>query len=109
MRAQPDGFELVFTKPVAASSVGDPAAFHLASHTYLYQSKYGSDEIEHHPVSIHRCEVSADGLRVRLRTEALRPFFVHCLVAAGVRSTDGEPLLHPEAYYTLNHIPAVDR
>jgi glucose/arabinose dehydrogenase len=109
MRAQPDGFELVFTKPVAPQTVLDPGAFELTSHTYLYQSKYGSEEIEHRPVAIHRCEVSADGLRVRLRTEALRPFFVHCLVAAGVRSTDGEPLLHADAYYTLNHIPSAER
>ena len=27
------------------------------------------------------------------------------LHAPGVRSTDGLPLLHPEAYYTLNYIP----
>ena len=31
--------------------------------------------------------------------------FVHELVASGVCSTSGEPLLHPDAYYTLNQIP----
>jgi hypothetical protein len=32
--------------------------------------------------------------------------FVHELHAAGLRSRDGEPLLHPTGYYTLNHIPS---
>jgi hypothetical protein len=30
---------------------------------------------------------------------------VHELAAKGVRSADGLPLLHPDAYYTLNRIP----
>jgi len=42
---------------------------------------------------------------VRLFVTGLREYFVHELEASGVRSTDGEPLLHPRAYYTLNSIP----
>ena len=30
---------------------------------------------------------------------------VHHLVSGGIRSKDGLPLLHPNAYYTLNEIP----
>jgi hypothetical protein len=36
----------------------------------------------------------------------LRPFYVHELTVAGVRNAAGQKLLHPEAYYTLNRIPA---
>ncbi len=105
MRARSDGFELVFTKPVDVASAEAAGSYALASHTYLYHSVYGSDEIQKRTLTIDEASVSADGLRVRLRTHGLRPLFVHELLAAGVRSRDGEPLLHPRAWYTLNQIP----
>ncbi len=109
MRAQPDGFELVFTKPVQHDSASKIGSFHLTSHTYRYHSQYGSDELQEQSHTIKSAEVSEDGLRVRLRIESLRELFVHSLNASGVRSADGEPLLHTNAYYTLNKIPASDR
>jgi glucose/arabinose dehydrogenase len=105
MEAQPDGFLLTLTKPVDPASAV-PAAFELSSYTYLYHSTYGSDEIQHRQLEITASDVSGDGLRVRLRVSGLRPLFVHELSASGLRSVVGEPLLHPDAYYTLNHIPA---
>lgn len=42
-------------------------------------------------------------MRIRLATQL--PYYVHALKCAGLRSKDGEPLLHAEAFYTLNHIP----
>ena len=109
MRAQPDGFELVFTKPVQRNSASNLDSYHLTSHTYRYQSQYGSEELQEHSHAIKSAEVSDDGLRVRLRVESLREFFVHSLHADGVRSEAGEPLLHSDAYYTLNKIPKSDR
>lgn len=109
MRAQPDGFELVFTKPVNRKSAGDVNAYGLLSHTYRYQAQYGSDDILVQSIPISKADVSEDGLRVRLRAGPLREYFVHSLNANGVRSIQGEPLLHPDAYYTLNRIPADDR
>ena len=109
MRAQPDGFELVFTKPVEKSTAGDAASYLLKSHTYRYHAQYGSDEILEQNLAISRVEVSEDGLRIRLFAGPLREYFVHSLTANGVRSKEGEPLLHPNAYYTLNHIPSNDR
>jgi len=78
----------------------------MNSHTYLYHSVYGSDEIQKRSLQIKAAKVSQDGMRVRLRVEGLRELFVHELFADGVRSSDGEPLLHPYAWYTLNRIPA---
>ncbi|MEM0925070.1 MAG: hypothetical protein AAGJ83_03455 [Planctomycetota bacterium] len=105
MRAKSDGFELVFTKPVEFDSAINPDSYRSSSHTYLYHSTYGSDEIQKEPLSIERVHVSDDHRRVRLEINGLRELFVHELIAAGVRSKDGEPLLHPHAWYTLNQIP----
>ena len=43
---------------------------------------------------------------MRLYVDGLQEGHIHDLTAPGVRSRDGEPLLHPQAYYTLNYIPA---
>lgn len=109
MRAQPDGFELVFTKPVDTASAADVRSYRLTSHTYLYHSAYGSDEVQRGDHAIRSAVVSADGMRVRLTVDRLRRFFVHELTADGVRSKSGEPLLHANAYYTLNQIPENER
>jgi hypothetical protein len=105
MRARPDGFELVFTRPVDEKTASDVKSYGLSSYTYLYHSTYGSDEIQKQTLRIQEAKVSQDGMRVRLKAEGLRELFVHELEAKGVASRDGEILLHPQGYYTLNRIP----
>ena len=105
MRAMPDGFELVFTKPVDSQSVTENSSYEVSSHTYLYHSTYGSDEIQKQSLTVNSATVSEDGLRVRLNIDGLRELFVHELIATKLRSRDGQPLLHPHAWYTLNRIP----
>lgn len=108
MRAKPDGFELQFTRPVDPIAASNPASYRMSSYTYLYQSTYGSDEIQTKTLTIDRAVVAEDGLSVRLYTSGLRPYFVHELDAAGVLDVDGQPLLHPNAFYTLNAIPKAE-
>ena len=104
MRARPDGFELEFTKKLTKEGVD--AAFEMSSFTYQYSSRYGGDEIESKTHKISAVELADDGKTVRLRVEGLRPFYVHELRTKGIRSVDGEDLAHPNAWYTLNAIPA---
>src|SRR5262245_13402286 len=47
MRAKPDGFELTFTEPVDPATAGDPKSYKLLTYTYIYQSAYGSPEVDH--------------------------------------------------------------
>ena len=42
----------------------------------------------------------------RLWVDGLQEGHVHDLAVPGVRSAEGRPLLHPQAYYTLNYVPA---
>lgn len=105
MRARSDGFEIVFTKPVDLQRASKPTSYEISSHTYLYHSSYGSDEIQKRMLPIRSVQVSDDLLRVRLQVDGLRELYVHELTAQGLQSFKGEPLLHPHAYYTLNRIP----
>ncbi len=105
MRATPDGFILSFTQPVDAKSAGDVASYAMKTHTYIYQSSYGSPEVDPTTPSIKAAVVSPDRKSVRLTIDALERGHVHSLTASGLRSEQNEPLLHPEAYYTLNEIP----
>ena len=105
MRAQPVGFELVFTKPVDRKTASDPKSYKLQSYTYTYHSSYGSDEILPRNLEIENITVSDDGLKAELKVKGLRELYVHELNADGVKSKEGQSLLHPDAYYTLNRIP----
>ena len=108
MRAEPDGFTLQFTQPVDGESVSAPGSYELSSYTYLLHSPYGSAEQETEDLTISSVTVAADGLSARLVVEGLRAGYVHELHADGVRSAEGLPLLHAEAYYTLIERPAAE-
>lgn len=105
MRALSDGFELVFTLPVNAETAADVASYQISHHTYLYHSAYGSDEIQKQKLTVTEAIVSRDRRRARLKVAGMKELFVHELIADGVRSEEGMPLLHPNAYYTLNKLP----
>lgn len=105
MHAKPDGFELTFTHPVDAETAASVDSWKLGTYAYIFQGAYGSPEVDHTTPTIERIEVSDDKQSVRLFVTGLQEGHVHELHADGVRSSDGLPLLHPQAYYTLNYIP----
>jgi len=105
MRAKSDGFELTFTHPVDKETAADLASYKMTTYTYIYQSSYGSPEVDHTEPVIKSATVSDDSKSVRLVIDGLQRGHVHELHAAGLRSTEALPLLHSEAYYTLNFIP----
>ena len=105
MRAKSDGFELTFTEPVDPSTVQDLASYEIETYTYIFQSSYGSPEVDHTKPTITKAVVGADGKSVRLFVDGLQRGHVHELHLKGVRSAKQSPLLHTAAYYTLNYIP----
>jgi glucose/arabinose dehydrogenase len=105
MRARPDGFELTFTQPLDPKTAGDVKSYQVKTFTYIYQSSYGSPEVDQTTPAIERVVLGSDGKSVRLYLSRLEEGHIHELHAAGVRSAAGLPLLHKEAYYTLNVIP----
>lgn len=105
MRARPDGFELTFTQPVDEATAKETDSYQLESYGYIYQATYGSPVVDQSHPTITSATVSQDRKRVHLKIEGLKPGNVHELIASGLRSEKGMPLLHKEAYYTLNRIP----
>ncbi|MFK8111857.1 MAG: hypothetical protein AB8B91_06630 [Rubripirellula sp.] len=104
MRAMPDGFQLVFTKPVDGKTAEAIESYSLQTYTYEFRSQYGSPEVDHTTPKIVSAKVSADGMSVQLGVDGLQLGHVHELQAAGVRSKESHPLLHNQAYYTLNQL-----
>ncbi|MFV0444138.1 MAG: hypothetical protein ACK5Q5_11265 [Planctomycetaceae bacterium] len=107
MRVRTDGFRLHFTRPVDKTTASDPASYRMATYTYIYQSAYGSPEVDHSTPAITSAVVAEDGMTVDLKVSELQRGHVHELQAAGVRSQEDKPLLHKDAYYTLNYLPSV--
>jgi glucose/arabinose dehydrogenase len=105
MRAKPDGFELTFTKPLDAKTAAEVKSYTLKTFTYIYQASYGSPVVDATTPTITKMTVGQDGKSVRLTVKGLQEGHIHHLETPGVRSADGEGVLHPQAYYTLNYVP----
>ena len=61
IHARPDGFELTFTEPVDPATAGDVASYKVSTHTYVYQSTYGSPEVDQTTPKVEKVTVSLDG------------------------------------------------
>lgn len=105
MHAKKDGFELTFTQPVDAEVAGKPESYKMETYCYIYQSSYGSPEVDHTKPKVLSAKVSSDRKKVTLVIDKPVAGHIHELTMEGVRSEGGLPLLHKEAYYTLNYIP----
>ncbi|MCB9951486.1 MAG: hypothetical protein H6824_10935 [Planctomycetaceae bacterium] len=105
MRAIPGGFDLEFTKPVDAATATNLDSYSMQTYTYIFQSSYGSPEVDHTEPKLTSATLSDDGMHVKLLIDTPQEGHVHELKAEGIRSTKGLPLLHSEAYYTLNYLP----
>ena len=106
VRAMPDGFELEFTYPVDKSTAENVDNYTVSSFTYKYHAVYGSPMVNTGDNPVRGAKATADGLRVRIVVEGLREGYIHNIQPEGVLSAQGKlPLLHPQAFYTLNSIP----
>lgn len=106
IRAQPDGFEIEFTKPVNKQYAEDLSSYSVESYIYKYQGVYGSPPVNNEKCPVKGVKVSADGMKVRLLVGNLRRYYIHTITLSGIQETEHSySLVHPTAYYTLNNIP----
>ena len=102
----PNGFNVTFTRPVdpATGSLAD--SFVVKSFTHPYGGGYGGTEIEQKQIAVTAVALAEDGLSASITLEKLEKGFVYELDLATLRSRDKEELLHHNAFYTVNEIPA---
>ncbi|MCH2181100.1 MAG: hypothetical protein MK108_03760 [Mariniblastus sp.] len=103
--ARPDGFRLTFTKPVDPQVAARVDVYQMATFTHIYQQGYGSPEVDQATPRVTSVTVSDDHMQVDLVVDGRVPGHVHEFHLPQMRSADNEPLLHADAYYTLNEIP----
>jgi len=105
MKISPDGFDLHFTQPLNVETASDPSSYSMKTYSYIYQSSYGSPEVDQSSPIIQSVTVSEDGTSVRLKIDQLQIGHVHELNLSEIITQSGELLRNPVAYYTLNEIP----
>ncbi|MDQ4140183.1 MAG: hypothetical protein M3142_06625, partial [Bacteroidota bacterium] len=78
----------------------------VESFTYKYHPVYGSPPVNIENPKVKGVKVSEDGLKARIIVDGLRQYYVHNISLEGVRDRENSsPLLHTNAFYTLNNIP----
>jgi hypothetical protein len=105
MQVRPDGFELFFTEPIQAETAANPETWKFESYCYIFQSSYGSPEVDHAKPVVTAARVSEDRKSVRLTLDQMTRGHVHELHVDGLKSEAGNALLHNSAYYTLHYLP----
>lgn len=105
IEAMKEGFRFTFTEKLNARTVGGQPEFAIESYTYLYHSKYGSDEVDKQPVKVEAVTVASDGLALEIQCAGLREGYVHEFHLPALKSESGLPLVHGDGFYTLNRRP----
>ncbi|NKI31928.1 c-type cytochrome [Croceivirga thetidis] len=105
VKAMPDGFEISFTQPIAIDKAEFLDSYYGKSYVYKYHAVYGSPQTNVKELKPKGVKVSENGYSLRLVYDELRQYYVHELSFSGIYNEDGNSLLHPTIYYTLNEIP----
>jgi hypothetical protein len=101
-----NGFRVEFTKPVAVEQGADPKSYKLTTFTHVYHEGYGGPEVEKATPKVISAMLAPDGLSATLVLDTLAKGHVHEFDLKSLRSKDGGSLLHHNAYYTVNEVPA---
>jgi hypothetical protein len=99
------GFRITFTKPVDKQIAARPEVYNITTYTHIYHAGYGSPEVDQTTARVTEAVPSEDGLSVRVHLERIVEDHIHDFNLAGIRSQDGQRLVHSKAYYTVNEIP----
>ncbi|MFK7911409.1 MAG: hypothetical protein AB8F34_12535 [Akkermansiaceae bacterium] len=100
-----DGFLFHFTKPVDKSVAAKPEIYTISTYTHIYAGRYGSPEVDQTTLKVTKAVPSADGMSVMLHLDKIIEGHIHDFNLDAMKSKEGKPLLHKDAYYTVNEIP----
>ena len=104
---EPNGFKITFTKPVDQAAGNSFERYALSAFTHPYHGGYGGPEVDRFTPAVTKVMLSEDGLSANMVVDKMTQGFVYEFDLGGLRSRDGEALLHRNAFYTVNEIPAL--
>ena len=101
----PAGFAIHFTKPLDPKTAKDPANYKVSTFTHIYHGGYGGPEVDQTTPKVKSVKLSEDKLTANITLSEFSKGHVHELDLSGIRDSDQQPLLHKDAYYTVNEVP----
>jgi len=106
LRRDNRGFVLHFTRPVHPDAEVTPQTIRARRWYYPYGIRYGSPRFEEVDVPIEQAELSADrrSIDVTLPIKTYKNCMVYYFNVGKLPSADGEPVEHPEAWYTIQRL-----
>ncbi len=104
IRALADGFQIEFTRPLAAGRGHDAAHYRIESFRRQATPDYGGPDLDRAAAKVTQVRLAADRRTVQLRVEPMRPGFVYQFQLREL-STPGEEFFPAEAFYTLHAVP----
>jgi hypothetical protein len=101
----PKGFKIAFTKAVDTTTGADPASYVVKTFTHKYHGAYGGPEVDQTEPIVKSVVLAEDGMSALIEVDQVKG---HCheIDLIALRSRDKEELLHRNAFYTVNEIPA---
>ena len=106
LRRDNRGFVLHFTKPIIRSTGSLSRTIRARRWWYPYGIRYGSPRYEEVDVPIERVEVAPDrrSLSITLPIKTYKNCIVYYINVGKLQSVDGDPVEHPEAWYTIQRL-----
>jgi len=98
------GFDISFTQPVNQTTADNLASYVFKRYYYEYHAEYGSKQFDVTTVKVTGASLSADGKKVSLSLEDLKPGYIYQLDLKGISGANGLPLQNTVICYTLNNL-----
>ncbi|MEM9255814.1 MAG: family 16 glycoside hydrolase [Pseudomonadota bacterium] len=109
VRAQPDGFVIDLTQPLAKHIAPEPADLTVRQWFYRPDEQYGGPKYDDRALPVNALQLSQDRKQLRASITGLQPgHIVYLRLDERLRSDSNQPLWTAEAWYTLNSLPAKD-
>ncbi len=109
MHAKTNGFEIVFTHPLAPHTGWEKENWDVQQWRYVPTEEYGGPKVDEETLAVRSVSISADRTRAFLEVDGLKPEHVVALRIVGpLVDESGAALWSTQAWYTLNRIPKSD-
>lgn len=97
------GFNLKFTQKIDPASLS-PETIKADANSWIYQSGYGSPEVDQVDLKIIDVKVAADGMSAHITLDKIYKGHNHNFDFSALKSAAGKTLLHSKPYYTVNEV-----